>query len=57
MIFLLYGIIGMFAGNMCLPVGNVKPTYDSDEEAFLMKAVIPVYKGTQYDIIIFKSLC
>jgi hypothetical protein len=46
MIFLLYGIIGMFAGNMCLPVGNVKPTYDSDEEAFLMKAVIPVYKGT-----------
>jgi hypothetical protein len=35
----------MSAGNVCQIVGNVKPTYDSDEEAFLMKAVTPVYKG------------
>jgi hypothetical protein len=36
----------MSAGNVYLTVGNVKSTYDSDEEVFLMKAVTtPVYKG------------
>jgi hypothetical protein len=47
----------MFAGNVCLTVENLKPTYDSDEEAFLMKVVTSVYKSIQYIFILFKSHC
>jgi hypothetical protein len=39
---------------VCLTVGNFKSTYDSDEEAFLIKVVTPVYKGIQYIISLFQ---